>query len=283
MTNTFGDYRNYSYDNIGQLLGARGFESNGTTRAMEQLGYSYDGARNLSWRTNNALTESITVDSLNQLQSASSTGMLTVSGTTTSPATNVTVWGTSLSSASATIYASDNSWARTNVTLPNGSATYNASALDTFGRTDTNTVSVNLPNALTFQYDANGNLTNDGFRSFAYDDENELISMVVTNGPGPSTRSDFAYDGLMRRRVRTEMTWNGTSWSTNQVVRYVYDGGLAIQERDGNNIPLVTYTRGRDFSGTLKGAGGIGGLLARTDHSALNARLSAAHIYSPAC
>jgi RHS repeat-associated protein len=30
-------------------------------------------------------------------------------------------------------------------------------------------------------------------------------------------------------------------------------------------LPLVTYTRGRDLSGSLQGAGGIGGLLARTD------------------
>ena len=38
-----------------------------------------------------------------------------------------------------------------------------------------------------------------------------------------------------------------------------------IQERDANNNVLVTYTRGLDLSGSLQGAGGIGGLLARTD------------------
>ena len=32
-------------------------------------------------------------------------------------------------------------------------------------------------------------------------------------------------------------------------------------------MPLVTYTRGLDMSGSLQGAGGIGGLLARTDAS----------------
>jgi hypothetical protein len=31
------------------------------------------------------------------------------------------------------------------------------------------------------------------------------------------------------------------------------------------NRILVTYTRGLDLSGSLRGAGGIGGLLARTD------------------
>ncbi|MEI6074614.1 MAG: hypothetical protein WCS94_03515 [Verrucomicrobiota bacterium] len=38
-----------------------------------------------------------------------------------------------------------------------------------------------------------------------------------------------------------------------------------IQERDGSNNPKVTYTRGLDLSGTMQGAGGIGGLLARTE------------------
>jgi len=38
-----------------------------------------------------------------------------------------------------------------------------------------------------------------------------------------------------------------------------------VQERDTNNNPVVTYTRGLDLSMGLSGAGGIGGMLARTD------------------
>lgn len=40
---------------------------------------------------------------------------------------------------------------------------------------------------------------------------------------------------------------------------------MPIQDRDSNNDVLVTYTRGLDLSDSLQGAGGIGGLLARTD------------------
>ena len=43
------------------------------------------------------------------------------------------------------------------------------------------------------------------------------------------------------------------------------NGKRGIQEREGNNLPVVSYTRGVDLSGSLQGAGGIGGLLARTD------------------
>src|SRR5206468_6016830 len=42
------------------------------------------------------------------------------------------------------------------------------------------------------------------------------------------------------------------------------DGIRVIQERDGGNTPTASYTRGNDLSGTLEGAGGIGGLLARS-------------------
>ena len=105
-----------------------------------------------------------------------------------------------------------------------------------------------------------------GRRTFSYDSENQLIQVVVSNGPASSTKSDFVYDARGRRRIRFEAYWQGVDWATNEIVRYVYDGNLVVQERNGsNNVPLVAYTRGLDLSGTLEGAGGIGGLLTRTD------------------
>jgi RHS repeat-associated protein len=44
-------------------------------------------------------------------------------------------------------------------------------------------------------------------------------------------------------------------------------------------VPTVSYTRGTDLRGTLEGAGGIGGLLARTDHSIFSIQPSEAHAY----
>jgi RHS repeat-associated protein len=279
LTNLAGDFRAFGYDNIGQLTSASATDpSGGPKRSQEQLGYSYDPAGNLAWRTNNALLQKFALNNLNQLTSSSNSGTLTIAGTTTSPATNVSVWGTGLASAPATRYA-DNTWARSDVSLPDGDAAYSASAQDNQGRSDTNTITVNLPTLVSFQYDANGNLTNDGLRSFAYDDENQLISVIVTNGAGGSTRSDFSYDGRMRRRTRVEYTWSTGTWLSNSTTLYVYDGNTVIQERDGNNSPVITYTRGRDLSGSLQGAGGIGGLLARTDHRLLLAHDPGATAY----
>jgi RHS repeat-associated protein len=261
MTNTLGDYRNYTYDSISQIKTATGKEMNLTDRAHEQLGYAYDAAGNLAWRTNNALVQAFNVNNLNELTTETNSGFLTVAGTTTSVATNVTVTGSGLLTGSALLYA-DATWARTNAALPSGDALYTATAHDALGRSDTASVTVTLPGTNTFTYDLNGNLLSDGTRYFEYDDENELASVTVSN----SYRSEFVYDGRMRRRKRREFSWVSGSWVTNLEVRYVYDGLLVIQERDTNSLPLVTYTRGIDLSGSFQGAGGIGGLLARTDH-----------------
>jgi RHS repeat-associated protein len=179
-------------------------------------------------------------------------GRLTVVGTTTSAATNITV---NLTNAAA---YGDFTFAAPNMPL---TSSYTAIAKDSLGRRSTNLVTVNLSTNSAFKYDLNGNLTNDGLRNFVYDDENQMVEVLVTN----QWMSQFQYDGKMRRRIRKEFTWTNSAWAQTNAVFYVYDGNLVIQERDQNNLPTVTYTRGKDLSGSLEGAGGIGGLLARTD------------------
>jgi RHS repeat-associated protein len=252
---------NYTYDSLGQLKTAFGYENGGAARLHEKFGYLYDAAGTLSKRTNNALIQTLGVNSLNQLTTGTRSGTLTVAGTTTSAATNVTV-----NSQTATRYG-DNTFAREGFALSDGNNAFTAVAADNLGRLDTNTVTVNLPSTVNFAYDQNGNLTGDGRRMLAYDDENQLESVIVTNGAGSSTKSEFSYDGLFRRRVRKEYTWSSGIWNLASEIRYIYDGRLVLQERDANNLPTVTYTRGVDLSGSREGAGGIGGLLARTDNA----------------
>src|SRR5260221_10647549 len=115
---------------------------------------------------------------------------MTVAGTTTSTATNVTV-----NTLSADIYG-DNTFARTNVSLANGNNTFTAIAKDAYGRSDTNSSTSYLPATNSFVYDLNGNLVSDGTRAFDYDDENQLIRVMVPD----AWKSEFVYDGKMRRR-----------------------------------------------------------------------------------
>ncbi|HEY5911514.1 MAG TPA: RHS repeat-associated core domain-containing protein [Verrucomicrobiae bacterium] len=262
---TAANFVNYTYDNIGQLKTAAGWEQDGTTpRLHEQFGYDYDRAWNLNYRTNNQLVQTFAVNNLNELTSASRSGTLTVAGALSQSAgvSGVTVSGTGLSSGAANVYA-DGSWARAGATPANGQNTYNASTSDSYGRTAQDSVVVNLPTSSSLYYDGNGNLTNDGLRTFEYDTENQLTSVTVSS----AWRSEFCYDGMMRRRIRKEFSWASGAWLQTNEVHYVYDALLVVQERDARNLPQVTYTRGADLSGGLQEAGGIRGLLARTDSS----------------
>jgi RHS repeat-associated protein len=244
-----------SYDPIGQLTSDLAAELIGSTNRMnEQLHYAYDAPGNLNYRTNNTLVENFQVNSVNELTTGTNGGRLTVMGTTSSQATNVTVNGTN-----ALLYG-DATFASTNMPL---TTSYTAIAKDGYGWINTNTATLSLATNSTFQYDLNGNLTNDGTMSFAYDDENQLTQVWVPN----QWFSQFTYDAKMRRRIRQEYTWS-SFWVQTNIVYYVYDGNTVIQERDINYLPTVSYTRGKDLSGSLEGAGGIGGLLARTDNDA---------------
>jgi RHS repeat-associated protein len=270
VTRTAGDAVNYSYDNEGELKTAVGKEVGGTTnRWQEQFGYAYDGAGNLYQRTNYSLLQSFGVNNLNELTTLTNAGQLTVAGSTTSPATNVTV-----NSLASVLYA-DRSFASTNQSWLSGNNTYTAIAKDVYGRSSTNSSTVSLQTTNRFNYDTNGNLLSDGSRNFAYDDENELISVWVAN----NWSNNFLYDGKMRRRIERDYSWAGSSWAETNEVRFIYDGNVVVQERDANNLPKVTYTRGNDLSGTLQGAGGIGGLLARSDNTQMIIGSSSAHAY----
>ena len=53
----------------------------------------------------------------------------------------------------------------------------------------------------------NGNLTNDGTRSFAYSAENQLTNITLAG----TWKTEFVYDGLGRRRMERDYGWQGGS------------------------------------------------------------------------
>ncbi|MGE9267405.1 MAG: RHS repeat domain-containing protein [Verrucomicrobiales bacterium] len=88
---------------------------------------------------------------------------------------------------------------------------------------------------------------------FAWDGENRLISATV-NG----TTTTYAYD-FQGRRI-SKQTGGG------QTVNYLYDGWNLIAEYTGNTLEK-SYAWGMDLSGSMQGAGGVGGLLSVNDGS----------------
>jgi len=122
-----------------------------------------------------------------------------------------------------------------------------------------------------FYYDADGNLTNDGYWTYWWDAENRLVKLAPNTAVGPQISLQFEYD-WQGRRIRKQV-WGNTEWDgtpTNDVA-FVYDGWNLLAELNAtNNAVIRSLVWGLDLSGTMQGAGGVGGLLAVSDPSTLN-------------
>lgn len=124
------------------------------------------------------------------------------------------------------------------------------------------------------QFDKLGNLLRDDKNTYTWDADIHLLSVTSSGGiPVPGTKADktgdrnvpattrFAYDPLHRRVARHEAATNTTTF-------FVADGWNVIEEYSVSpSLPLskspsLRLTWGEDLSGSLQGAGGIGGLLA---------------------
>ncbi len=259
LTRLYGETVNYGYDNIGQLISAQGYESNDVARLNETLTWGYDASDNLKARTNNTLIQTFGSDGADQLTNILRSGTLTVIGSVTNTVATLSVNGTN-----AAIY-SDGTFATTSgLPLHDGNNLFVSAGSNSAGALVVSTVTpTRLPVSVNLSYDKNGNLLSDGLKSYTYDDADELSSVSETG----LWRSEFVYDALGRRRIQKDYTWSGSGWTETNETRYVYEGATILQERDSANTVKVTYTRGMDLSGGFGGAGGIGGLLARTDSS----------------
>lgn len=136
------------------------------------------------------------------------------------------------------------------------------------------------PHGETLSYDLDGNLTQDARWHYRWDAENRLVQMETTaeaRAAGvPTQRLTFIYDHQSRRvRKLVETSPNlptSPTWSVTSDTRLLYDGWNLLAEftvttQPINNQPntinlLRSYTWGHDLSGTMQGAGGVGGLIA---------------------
>lgn len=84
-------------------------------------------------------------------------------------------------------------------------------------------------NGFSQTHDNNGNLTNDGVNTYAYDTENRLISV---NGGATAT---YKYDSLGRREQKI---------SGSTTINYYFDGSRVIEERDASDTVVATYVYG---------------------------------------
>jgi RHS repeat-associated protein len=115
--------------------------------------------------------------------------------------------------------------------------------------------------AEAFGYDADGNLTQDGRWEYTWDAENRLVRLVAGTAVGPQQRLEFEYDA-QGRRIGKKVWDNPAGTGTPvQQQRFVYDGWNLIAMLDSQSSILQSFVWGLDLSGSLQGAGGVGGLL----------------------
>jgi RHS repeat-associated protein len=199
------------YDAVDQLTSAILQSTDPTPVTLKRYYYGYDPAGNRTAAQNDDAVIASTYNNMNQLVSQAAGGALTFKGTVSEPAT-VTVGGRP-----ATVTA-DNHFTGQAV-VPGGTGQVAVAARDMAGNVRTNTYQVSETGAgASLAYDANGNLTSDGVRTFTWDAENRLVGVAQ----GGTTLASFTYD---RDGIRKTKTAGGVTTT------YVLDGNSVVEER----------------------------------------------------
>ena len=265
-------YWAYAYDALGQVTSGHKHWYDNSVAAGQQFDYAFDtiGNRQTTWEGGDASganqrQANYTNNILNQITSRDAPGYIEVQGA--SIATNtVTVNGATayrkweyFRDELAVTNTSSPVWQ--NITVTNTSQ-FGASGYAYVPETPEN-----------YTYDQDGNLASDGRWTYTWDAENRLVWQTSFAGAptGSKYQLNYTYDYQCRRVQKTVWTNNGSGYIASYTNRFLYDGWNVVAISDGYNNLLYTFTWGKDLSGTMQGAGGVGGLISMTVNSGSNA------------
>ncbi|MCG8524764.1 MAG: RHS repeat-associated core domain-containing protein [Opitutales bacterium] len=270
MTREDNSYWSYDYDDLGQVTDATKRDESGSEIPSFDFEFKYDdiGNRKSATRRNTGndedVVKSYTPNLLNQYSERSVPNLIDVVGSANANA-QVLVNGKQATRSGDLFHQQlvvDNTdasqWLDVDVIAHDSVAgTYRKESGNQF-----------LPKSpVEPQHDEDGNLTQDGRWSYTWDGENRLIVMetlatAVIAGV-LQQKLEFAYDGQSRRIQKKVLGWTGSSWMPDQDTRFIWDGWNLIAELDALDTYNATHTYvwGLDLSGSMQGAGGVGGLL----------------------
>lgn len=118
----------------------------------------------------------------------------------------------------------------------------------------------------TFAYDDDGNLTSDGRFSYVWDAENRLIAVetlaAAAAAGAPKVHVAMTYDHQSRRIGKSVSVWTNGAWQAVESRAFLNDGWNLLAETTTGSCGAGTnlYAWALDLSGSMQGAGGIGGL-----------------------
>ena len=168
-------------------------------------------------------------------------------------------------------------------TLETLTSTYSTNILNQYSTINENDGTETIEIALA--HDPDGNLSRfkgENEIRYEYDAENRLKRAMPENPSEGDIKVVFHYDWLGRRVKKSVFKRNSEAWEAEPeyVKFFVYDGCNVIEEiaTQGGKTTSRYYVRGLDLSGTMDGAGGIGGLLATVD---LETSSVYYHLYGP--
>ena len=285
LTNADNSYWIYTYDDLGQVTSGRKHWANGTPVAGQQFDYTFDdiGNRKTAASGGNQFgsglrQQTYTANNTNQYTSRTVPPYVDVLGTAASNAT-VTAWGDKV----LPIVPSDpTNWVRTLrqgeywraeapinnstgavwLTLTNLAVLNDGTNADIVSSVTGRVLVVKSPESFTHDFD--GNLTSDGLWTNTWNGENRR-SVIESRTSVPAAARfreqwTFLPDGRWIERIVS--TNNGSAYYPAYTNRYVWDGQVLLAVLDHTNGLVMSFLRGLDLSGSLQGAGGVGGLLA---------------------
>ena len=272
----------YDYDQLGQLIGAVQRDATGEGWLGRDFAFAYDDSGNRRTATRRlpapwaTLEESYAANLLNQYEQRTVPRFVEVTGAA-EPGATVTVMHPE---DNGSVYPVQRQGAWFYAQVPAGAEAETryeqfrvAGVASNAGPAGEDAVTeeirgVVMPaSAEIYRHDADGNLVEDAHWSYEWDAENRLIAMQTAPGAvaggAPETRLEFAYDARSRRVAKKVMNRQDGDWSTTAHRLFVYDGWNLLAELDAlqDRAPVRLCTWGADLSGTLQGAGGVGGLL----------------------
>jgi RHS repeat-associated protein len=271
LTREDGSYWSYGYDALGQVTGGSRKWSDATPVAGQQFAYAFDQIGNRQSATVNGRVSSYAPNLLNQYESRTVPGAVDVLGSA-QPEAIVTVNG-QLTARKGSYYAGtapvSNAAAAVDAELKIVGVRNHAGPAGEDAVTEEIGRSFVPQTPESFTHDLDGNLTSDGRFSYTWDGENRLIA-VEAHATTPATakvKLTMLYDAHSRRVQKQVHTWNaGTSaYQLSTTLRFLYDGWNLIAELNASNQVVRSYVWGLDLSGSLQGAGGVGGLLVIND------------------
>lgn len=269
-------YWTYGFDSLGQTVSGQRHGSDEAVMPGHDFAWTYDDIGNRVSETANAQTTAYTSNILNQYSTRTVPAAVDVLGQADAEAT-VTVSVGALPQATARagelFYKQvpvDNSLSSQKMAIvvtgvKNAVGPHGEDAVSQITRTP-----FVAHNPESFAYDADGNLIDDAQWHYSWNAENRLTALETSVGAAaagvPRHKIEFLYDGLGRRVSKKVSGWDGANWILTGATLFVYDGSNLLAELDalhGNSV-IRNYVWGNDLSGTLEGAGGIGGVLAFT-------------------